>query len=433
MIAIYTPYHSNRTKYVLDYIFEQQFGCGYVLLNLSEIKNTSAVIRINYSHQKLEGWIQILPNGLMEARGTDQLLPDFEIVNNRPVLFANESDLGFDILSAIFFCLSRYEEYQATELDQHQRFSYKQSVLHQNNYLQMPLVDVWINYLYSYLDALYPGVLTFKEGDIRIQPTIDIDAVFTYKGKGFKRQLGGFLRDLTKFKWSQLSKRVGVIFSSQQDPFDNFDYQLDVLKQAGIKANYFIQVGNYGSYDKNIQAQNPAFQSILKRLVAEGHEVGLHPSYASFLNQEMIANEKTILESIIERPVLKSRQHYLRFSLPQTYSDLIKLGIQHEYSMGYSEVPGFRASTSKPFYWYNLAIEESTTLELVPFSAMDVAYKEFMKFKPGETIKSTDLIRHQIHENKGSFCFVFHNESLSDYDTWLGWRSVFENWLKNEN
>jgi hypothetical protein len=268
---------------------------------------------------------------------------------------------------------------------------------------------------------------------LKVKPTIDIDAIFTYKGKGFKRQMGGFLRDLSQFKWKQINKRVGVFLFGKQDPFDNFDYQLKVLKEHSIKALYFVQVGAYGVYDKNINPLRKDFQDILKRLVAEGHGVGLHPSYASFLNKETIAKEKAMLENMIGQKVVKSRQHYLRFSLPQTYSDLVALGIQKEYSMGYSEVPGFRASTSKPFYWYNLTIEQSTSLEVVPFSAMDVAYKEFMKFTPTESIKSIDLMRHQIEETKGYFCFVFHNESLSDYDTWKGWRTVFENWLKNEN
>ena len=432
MIAIYTPYHSNRTKYVLDYIFGQQFGCGYQLLN-SPVRSDSATAHINYSNTFLEGWLNISPSGFLDQTGIQQVEINFKKVNSLPLMFANDTDLGFDIFSAIFYCLSRYEEYQATELDQHKRFSYKQSILYQHNVLQIPLVDCWVNYLQSYLEVLHPSLVKLKERNLKVKPTIDIDAIFTYKGKGFKRQMGGFLRDLSQFKWKQINKRVGVFLFGKQDPFDNFDYQLKVLKEHSIKALYFVQVGAYGVYDKNINPLRKDFQDILKRLVAEGHGVGLHPSYASFLNKETIAKEKAMLENMIGQKVVKSRQHYLRFSLPQTYSDLVALGIQKEYSMGYSEVPGFRASTSKPFYWYNLTIEQSTSLEVVPFSAMDVAYKEFMKFTPTESIKSIDLMRHQIEETKGYFCFVFHNESLSDYDTWKGWRTVFENWLKNEN
>jgi hypothetical protein len=432
LIAIYTPYHSNRTKYVLDYIFGQQFGCGYQLLN-SPVRSDSATAHLNYSNTFLEGWLNISPSGFLDQTGIQQVEINFKKVNSLPLMFANDTDLGFDIFSAIFYCLSRYEEYQATELDQHNRFSYKQSILYQHNVLQIPLVDCWVNYLQSYLEVLYPGVCALKETNLKVKPTIDIDAVFTYKGKDFKRQLGGFMRDISHLKWTQLSKRVRVVLFGKKDPFDNFEYQLEILKKAGLKANYFVQVGKYGLYDKNINPENKAFQKVLRRLVEEGHSVGLHPSYDSFLNKKTIAIEKAMLENMIGQKVVKSRQHYLRFSLPQTYNDLIGLGIQEEFSMGYSEVPGFRASTSKPFYWYNLTLEESTSLEIVPFSAMDVAYKEFMKLMPMETVKSSYLIRHQIHDTKGCFCFVFHNESLSDYDTWKGWRIVFENWLKNEN
>ena len=397
------------------------------------IRSDSATVHINYSNTLLEGWLNINPSGFLDQTGIKHVEINFKKVNSLSLIFANDTDLGFDIFSAIFYCLSRYEEYQATEYDQHKRFSYKQSILYKHNVLHIPLVDCWVSYFQSYLEVLHPGVIKLKERNLKAEPTIDIDAVFTYKGKGFKRQMGGFLRDLFKFNWKQINNRVGVIFFGRQDPFDNFDYQLKVLKEHGIKAHYFVQVGNHGIYDKNLNPLRKDFQDILNRLLAEGHAVGLHPSYASFLNKETIAKEKAILENMIGQKVVKSRQHYLRFSLPQTYSDLVSLGIQKEYSMGYSEVPGFRASTSKPFYWYNLMLEESTCLELVPFSAMDVAYKEFMKLTPTEAINSTAVMRQQIEETKGCFCFVFHNESLSDYDTWKGWRSVFENWLKNEN
>ena len=77
------------------------------------------------------------------------------------------------------------------------------------------------------------------------------------------------------------------------------------------------------------------------------------------------------MESIIDRKVVHSRQHYIRFSLPDTYRQLINHGILNEFSMGYGSINGFRASIASPFYWYDLSREEKTPLLVYPFCFMD--------------------------------------------------------------
>lgn len=431
MIAIYTPYHSNRTKYVLDYIFKQQLGLEYVVFNSVDQVSDTFTIRLNYSEKPILDWLHIIPHGILSEKGINRINSEFKIVNSLPVIFANTGAIGFDIFGAVFYCLSRYEEYYSTAIDKHNRFSYKESFLFRNNYLQTPLVDYWVRFFHGYLIQLYPERLQLNSKvPNTIVPTIDIDSVFVFKGKGIKRQLGGVARDLINAEWGQLNKRISVLALGEKDPYDNFDYQFDVLRKNNLKANYFIQVGRHGEYDKNIRPYNKKFQSIIKRILADGHEVGLHPSYQSFYNIDIIQKEKEVLENIIGQAVTQSRQHYLRFSLPRTYEDLITLGIKKEFSMGYSEVPGYRASTSLPFNWYDLQIERSTELEIHPFSMMDVAFKEFMKLSIDESLQFSNKMREQLKEVKGQFCFVYHNESLSDYGDWKNWRTVFESWLQ---
>jgi hypothetical protein len=116
--------------------------------------------------------------------------------------------------------------------------------------------------------------------------------------------------------------------------------------------------------------------------------------------------------------------------LPNTYRVLNELGFKKEFSMGYSEVSGFRAATGKPFFWYDLEREESTDLEIVPFCAMDVAYKQFAKVSCREAIEGALELKNKMRTLKGDFSFVFHNESLSGHRGWEGWNGVFQAWLE---
>ncbi len=60
------------------------------------------------------------------------------------------------------------------------------------------------------------------------------------------------------------------------------------------------------------------------------------------------------MEYISGQRINRSRQHYIRFSLPGTYRRLLQHGIDQDFSMGYGSINGFRASVASSFYWYDL-------------------------------------------------------------------------------
>ncbi len=424
MIAIYTPYNSNRLTYVLNHIFTQQYGLEYTIYNtLAEFENSKG-IKINYSETVIQNTFQIQPNGLLIEKGITEKTIVVENLNQLPIIFKTEKDsLGFDIFSAIFYCLSRYEEYTCKQKDAHGRFPHTASFLWQNNCLEKPLVELWLHYFAKKINIQY-------NNEFKILPTLDIDAAFAYKGRGIARQLAGFGKAIFTLNFTEFVKRFKVIFLNKTDPNNNFEYQIKTLVKHNLKAHYFIQIGNYGKYDKNISAKNKAFIDIIKNIQQAGHSIGIHPSYGSNKSIEIVKKEIEILEAILGKPITTSRQHYLKMEMPATYQNLIKLGITADYTMGYSQVYGYRAATSKPFFWYNLLSEQETELQLIPFCTMDVVHKQFLKQTVEETITITENIEAQLKSIGGNFCLVFHNESLSEHRGWQGWKTVFEQWLK---
>lgn len=431
MIIIYTPYPSSRLKYVLNYVFTCRLGLEWQLVDSILPVDPENRFYINYSDKDYAGYYQVIPAGLLSETLVKSEIPVMADLRGMKVLYPDENIHGFDLFSAVFYCLSRYEEYQIRERDVHGRFSFKNSVLWKNNCLHLPIVDFWVKDIKFILKCSGAfGKSDFRTEEYAIHPTIDIDAAFTYKGRGIVRQIAGFAKSVLQLNVYEFRKRFNVLFRGEQDPNDNFDYQLSAIDKADLKANYFIQIGAYGTYDKNIHADNKAFRRIIKNIADHGHAIGLHPSYQSAGKPEIIRNEKHLLEDIIGESVNVSRQHYLRFDLPNTYRVLQELGFRKEFSMGYSEVTGFRAGTSRPFYWYDLEREEATQLEIVPFVLMDVAYKQFMKSTVEQTLNDSATLKKVVKSVDGLFGFVFHNESLSGHRGWEQWNSVFESWLK---
>lgn len=422
MVLFHSSIKSPRLDYVLDHLFRQRLKIPYSVSDTITSDNAHWMV-IHYGDDRVKGAWNIPRAGLLEEKGLSDNYVNSLDQAVKPLQF----DLcQFDVLSEIFFHLSRCEEYaQDAERDVHQRFSWKNSCISKEGLLETPFIDLWIDQIKQ---KIKEKITNYEDPDkFKVVPSLDIDSVFSYKGRSVFRQSGAIIKDLLNLNLKELCKRGGVVLFGKKDPNDNFEEQQTLLGHR--KMNYFVQVSDHGPYDKNVPIGNTAFQNILKNLVANGHKIGSHPGYETWLDKDRMELEILRLSNALQMKIERSRQHYLRFRLPETYQNLISCGIREDHSMGYSEVPGFRAGTAFPFKWYDLKKEMSTDLTIVPFCVMDVAYKQFMKFDVVQSIEHSDRIKSKLRALSAPFVFVFHNESLSGHRGWENWNLVFKNWL----
>jgi len=79
----------------------------------------------------------------------------FEI-NFHKAFFETSGDFSFDIFAASFYLLSRYEEYLPHQKDQFGRYAHTNSLAFREEFLQLPLVNIWIEELrnHCYINSL---------------------------------------------------------------------------------------------------------------------------------------------------------------------------------------------------------------------------------------------------------------------------------------
>jgi len=127
-----------------------------------------------------------------------------------------------------------------------------------------------------------------------------------------------------------------------------------------------------------------------------------------------------------------SRFHSARFFMPGSFVALGNSGITEDYSMGYPEEPGFRASIARPYHFYNISEDKPTNLKVIPYQVMDSTLSDHKKLDPENAKK---IILKLISETKsagGTFVSIWHNTSLLENAERQGWREVFEFMLKNQ-
>ncbi len=422
MLRIYCKQVTSRIDYVFQLFFEELLGVSYAFT--TEKKN----INLNYSDDYLPNVPTCVPHGIMQEQNIQNQVIISEKWNGLPIFFRTSGDkyLPFDLFAVAFYHVSRYEEYLPYQSDTHNRFTAEKSILFQMECLEMPIVNLYALQLKGILQKAFPD-LVFQPRKFEYRSTIDIDQAWKYRNKGFLRNTLGFFRDLKDRKWPLLSERLKVLSGRISDPFFTFDFQDTIHQQHSTIVNYFILLGDYDTFDKNIFHQNQHFQHLIHRLEENtNYTIGIHPSYASNTNHKKMRLEVKRLEQILQREITVSRQHYLMHQFPTTYQRLIELGITEDHTMGYSTHLGFRAGIAAPFYFFDLSKNASTQLRLFPFCAMDITPLHYRQQSPEQAIITLEKMVNGLKDCGGLMISLWHNESLSENERWQGWRIVYE-------
>ena len=420
-----------RLRYILDFIGKQTIGRPFQGINEIETFRQHTGPKINYSKERItESEFRIKNTGLLfEEETREQIIECFE-TNNYKAFFKTEGDFPFDIFAASFYLMSRYEEYLPHKKDIYGRYAHENSLAFKENFLHLPLINIWIEDFKNCLQLKFP-TLTTHPSPFTFLPTYDIDEAYSYKYKQWWRTIGGLMRSAVKGDWQMMGERWRVVFGKQKDPFDSFDWMDQLHQQFDLRPIYFFLISKKtGKYDKNISPSKRSMKHLIREH-GDRYSIGIHPSWQSGDDPGKLKLEILKLSHIVGKQINSSRQHYIRFTLPQTYRQLIDLGIESDFSMGYGSINGFRASVTSSFFWYDLEKEEQTKLLLYPFCFMEANSFYEQKYS---TQKAFEELKHYfdiVRSVNGTLITIWHNSFLGKAKKFNGWREVYEQFISS--
>jgi hypothetical protein len=430
MLVFYTEAITERLKYICDFILKEQLGLEYIVTNdLSSFQSSEHLV-INYSHQNIpKDHLHLQPHTILFEENICQQnincfsFKSFDNAETSIVSFfkSDDSDFSFDIFGATFFLLSRYEEYLPHEKDMYGRYAHENSIAFKNEFLHIPLINLWLKEFQFVLQQKFNSIKITRP-TFKTILTYDIDIAWSFKNKGFIRNIGGFLK-------SPSVERLLVLLQFKKDPFDSFNFLDSFHKSTNQQALYFFLVAERkGIYDKNISPKNKEMQRLIKNQATQ-NSIGIHPSWKSNEDESILQREIKTLEQFIQQPIAYSRQHYVKFILPETFHNLIKNNIQKDYSMGYGSINGFRASFAGSFFWFDLVNNKTTALRLYPFSFMDANCFYEQRLSITDSYQELLYYKTICEQNNGLFIPIFHNHFLGSDKLYKGWKGIFEDFI----
>lgn len=426
-MLVYTPQFSPRVEYIFSTLLP-----ALGVLNFSITTDRTSLIncqqaKINYSEQKVtqdEIWIKPV-SLLFENEIKEQTIECFNWKHTKAFFKTYENDFPFDIFAASFYLITRYEEYLPHEFDMYGRYAHENSIAFIQDFLKLPLVNIWLQQFAELLLKKFP-FLHLTPQAFHFLPTYDIDIAWSYLQKGLLRNAGGLIKSMMDGNWARVSERLHVLLGNQKDPFDSYKWLDQLHEEYQLLPLYFFLLAQQNKeHDRNILPRKKSLQKLVQQLSSK-YGIGIHPSWQSGDKPELLKEEIDILNRITGKTVEKSRQHYIRMTLPDTYRRLFAAGITEDYSMGYGSINGFRASYCLPYKWYDLEKEKITSLTIYPFCYMEANSYYEQHYSAKQALTELQHYYKKTKEVNGLLITIWHNHFLGTDKMFKGWREVYK-------
>jgi hypothetical protein len=323
-----------------------------------------------------------------------------------------------DVFGTTFWYLTRLEEILAGERDAHGRFPAAAS----RDSNQTPCVDELIDRFGRRLLELWPSLL-LRTHKFELAPTHDVDRPFKHLYQSPSALLRGMARDA--FRRGNLGAAVrspalrgrvrrGLL---QRDPFNTFDWLMDESESAGLRSTfYFLCSAGAGGVDGDYRLQDPAIRALLRRIHERNHAIGLHGSYASAYDSEILGREIQTLRATCESEGIhleriRARQHVLRYDPRTTPGVWARAGVDEDSTLGHAGLAGFRCGTSRAFPLFDSVARSMTKVIERPLIVMDTTLFEerYENLAPAAALARIELLAQRCRATGGAFVALWHN------------------------
>jgi hypothetical protein len=137
---------------------------------------------------------------------------------------------------------------------------------------------------------------------------------------------------------------------------------LQVEAHYGIQASWFV-----------LRSGPTLGSTALSAVARAGHDIGLHGSFATESDTELMRSSRHSLSRLTQRPICGARQPFLPLRPGRTQQAMVKAGFDYDATWGFADRSGFRLGAADVVPAWDAMRERVMPLDLVPLIWMDRA------------------------------------------------------------
>jgi len=189
---------------------------------------------------------------------------------------------------------------------------------------------------------------------------------------------------------------------------------LAVEKGAAVRSTWFAIAGTptwstIRAGDITYAPESPPVRRILDAARNDGHEIGLHGSFASFVNHDVFVQQRARLAAVAGGNANGVRQHFLRMRPGRSHEAMAQAGFTYDSTYGFSERNGFRLGVADVIPIWSEREGRVAPIDEAPFVWMDRALSKYHHIEdPAVWIDDALVIARACREVNGLWTGIWH-------------------------
>jgi len=443
--VIFSNGHLAERKYIINCILGEYLGIQYYLDNNREDnQNQYDIVLDNGNILTIQDYFFCKFNHENEYLNSSNIPEKIAWANNKfisskfPIIYGENYieiqdnqykriKCSIDIFASIYFMLSRWEEYANKARDDHDRFPASASLSYRFGFLDHPVVDEYVDFLWQML--LFLGYKEDRKQYVySIKLTHDVDEPFELCSKSNAALFRNIVGDVLKRKdYRRASKKIRLMGLGDEarlpyDRYFTFDYIMDQSEKRGLKSAFYVLPNGSPEQSSKINIENKLMVKLLRSISKRGHEIGIHGHYDTYDNEEAFIKDVEKLRRVLEinriySKVFGGRQHYLRWKSPTTYYNYVDAELSYDSTLSYADVAGFRCGTCHEFQPFDFIKRKQLNIVERPLIAMECSVIDERYMNLGYTEKALEYfkkLKDECRKHNGNFVLLWHNSRLRD-------------------
>ena len=377
-LFVITDSEDNRwlTYLMNEFCFIQK--CNFkieVIKSGSEVPQDENCIHYTKSIHLKSPWLENKSHSSGEIVETDEF-----IFLDKTRSLHSHSLFSFDIFWNAFYFVSRKEEFDY-EQNGNLVKSYASGHPRKNkNTFTIPIVNTYFELIEKKFTELFPSLSFGLQEPAKIELSHDLDYIKKTGPLLLKQTAMNSWKTLKSISHppsflANVSRTVKFLFT--RPSYWQFDYWRSIEEKFDQRSIFYVYVHSQRkslksrildpSYDIR---KNQDLQIALKDLINRGWRIGVHGSWNSAVDLEVLQNEIAILSHTLSQPVVHGRQHWLRYQeskTPQIHSACLEF----DSTIGWNDMMGFRAGTCSQYHPFDHQNQKAFRHLVTPLVIMD--------------------------------------------------------------